>query len=201
MLVQVLRPIITVAPATHSFGTIHTQRRGNATLYLGNPTYADAEWTLSHVPAPPPKHRLFTERNALNETNSPTFSLDKSGGKQRRVSGASAQGGGGRGGRGRCGLRGEERSRKPFAAPAATAAGGVPPPCLVESLFVDDPSVFVFSEEVGLVRGVKLPLASSASCLPEDWNRLEVRDSVGAWHRAADSESRFSRASEEQYQV
>lgn len=39
----------------------------------------------------------------------------------------------------------------------------------------DDPSVFVFGHEAGVAPGVKLPLASSAACLPEDWNRLEVR--------------------------
>ncbi|CAN0155425.1 unnamed protein product, partial [Hapterophycus canaliculatus] len=54
---EVLRPMITVAPATHDFGTIHTEREGNATLFLGNPTFADAEWSLAHIPAPPPKKR------------------------------------------------------------------------------------------------------------------------------------------------
>ena len=58
-------------------------------------------------------------------------------------------------------------------APAAAAAAVEMPS--VTPLFVDDPSVFVFNEEAGVVHGVKLPLSSSASGLPEDWNRLEVR--------------------------
>ncbi|CAN0002931.1 unnamed protein product, partial [Sphacelaria rigidula] len=102
---EVLRPMISISPATHSFGPIHTERKGGATLFLGNPTYVDAEWSLSHIPAPPPK-----------------------------------------------------KSRKD----TADAAPG----------FVDDPTVFFFKETSGTCVGVKLPLSSSAACLPEDWNRL-----------------------------
>lgn len=40
---------------------------------------------------------------------------------------------------------------------------------------VDDPSVFEFGERRGVAAGVKLPLRSSAACLPEDWNRFDVR--------------------------
>lgn len=209
---QVLRPIVVVAPVTHSFGTIHTQRRGNATLYVGNPTYVDAEWTLSHIPVPPPKHRLF-ERNQASKaaassaasaaavatsrrltgqhnceyldgkgtaggrgsppggsagvSSSPPCSRETNG---RRASGVASQGGSD-------GLRGG-RSRKfaPTASPAsAVAAAEAGAPSSVPPFFVDDPSVFVFNEEIGVARGVKLPLSASASCLPEDWNRLEVR--------------------------
>ena len=215
---QVLRPIVVVAPATHSFGTIHTQRRGNATLYVGNPTYVDAEWTLSHIPAPPPKHRLFesnqaskaaaasaasaaavaTGRRLTGQSHSDYLDGRTAGGRGsplggladassnppcsretngRRTSGVASLGGSGdsRGGR--------SKKLSPTAPPAATvaAAAVAAAPAGVEGttsfvtpFFVDDPSVFVFNEEVGVARGVKLPLSSSASCLPEDWNRLEV---------------------------
>ncbi|CAM9127662.1 unnamed protein product, partial [Choristocarpus tenellus] len=42
-----------------------------------------------------------------------------------------------------------------------------------DDVTVDDPSVFVFKEVRGTIRGMGLPLGSSAACLPEDVNRLQ----------------------------
>lgn len=171
--------MITVAPATHTFGTVHTERNGQGTLFLANPTFADAEWSLSHIPEPPSKKR---------QTHSPGLA-GRGAGVGRAPSPAGLPGGvnaapafsgqsGGRGG----GSRRRSRDR---------AGGGVVAQKgeshnnnssrsgkLTNSLTVDDPSVFVFSEKGGVIAGVKLPLKSSAACLPEDWNRLEVRVGV-----------------------
>lgn len=180
---QVLRPMITVAPPTHTFGTIHTERRGHATLFLGNPTFADAEWSLSHVPAPPPKKRA-SHSHAVNTTTAPPKNDAKTGvgvgkGLPNGVSGgANATAApalrtqteklGGRGPP--AGSPSSARGASRGTLREGTAAGRS-----FKSLVVDDPSVFVFGEEIGAIAGVKLPLRSSAACLPEDWNRLEVR--------------------------
>lgn len=132
--------MIAVAPATHDFGTVHTELEGNATLFLGNPTFADAEWSLVHMPAPPPKIRPSYSPPAVTAGAAATTTVTPvaggAGGNKRRV----------------------------------RSAGRSP-----GSLVVDDASVFVFGEKAGVAPGVKLPLKSSAACLPEDWNRLEVR--------------------------
>lgn len=95
-----------LAPPLHDFGPIHTEQSARATLFIGNPTYVDARWTLQHVPGSPSKKRALHKAAKTVE---------------------------------------------------------------------DDPSVFLFGEMAGTMRGAKLPLASSAACLPEDWNRHEVR--------------------------
>lgn len=143
--------MITVAPATHDFGTVHTEREGSATLFLGNPTFADAEWSLAHIPAPPPKNRPSHTHAVVIATAAATTIAPAAeiGGLSAAVSAAGRASGK------------SSRSR---------TAGRSP-----RSLVVDDPSVFVFGEEAGVAPGVKLPLKSSAACLPEDWNRLEVR--------------------------
>ncbi|CAM9567059.1 unnamed protein product [Ectocarpus sp. 4 AP-2014] len=152
---EVLRPMITVAPATHSFGTIHTERRGNATLYLGNPTFADAEWSLVHIPTPPPKKRLIHNNNATKATAAGTTPTSN---PARAASGAYAKG---------------RHPGKPGGTNGSGSHGRTPAAGLFNPLVVDDPSVFVFGEEEGVLTGVKLPLKSSAACLPEDWNRFE----------------------------
>lgn len=154
---KVLRPMITVAPATHSFGTIHTERRGNATLFLGNPTFADAEWSLVHIPAPPPKKRLIHKNNAVKATATATTPTSN---PARAASGAYVKG---------------RHTRKPGRTDGSGGRNRSPAGGLFDPLVVDDPSVFVFGEEEGILTGVKLPLRSSAACLPEDWNRFEVR--------------------------
>lgn len=136
--------MITVAPAMHDFGTIHTERKGNATLFLGNPTFADAEWSLSHVPAPPPKIRRL---HAHAPTAASTLAANSE--VTAATTGAGARGG----------TTGRDKN---------TARAS-------RSVAVDDPSVFVFGEKAGVAPGVKLPLKSAAACLPEDWNRFEVR--------------------------
>lgn len=178
--------MITVAPPTHTFGTIHTERQGHATLFLGNPTFADAEWSLSHVPAPPPKERASHTYTANNTTGAPasTDARTRAGAAKGWPPGASGGGGvsdastaeasgsslGKLGGRRApadpsSSIRGASRGRSREGADAGRR---------FKSLVVDDPSVFVLGEEAGVIAGVKLPLKSSAACLPEDWNRLEV---------------------------
>ncbi|CAM9765369.1 unnamed protein product, partial [Ectocarpus sp. 13 AM-2016] len=152
---EVLRPMITVAPATHSFGTIHTERRGNATLFLGNPTFADAEWSLVHIPTPPSKKRLIHNNNAAKATAAGTTPTSN---PARAASGAYAKG---------------RHTGKPGGTNGRGSHGRGPAAGLFNPLVVDDPSVFVFDEEGGVLTGVKLPLKSSAACLPEDWNRFE----------------------------
>lgn len=154
---KVLRPMITVAPATHSFGTIHTERRGNATLFLGNPTFADAEWSLVHIPAPPPKKRLIHNNNAAKATATATTPASN---PARAASGAHVKG---------------RHTGKPGGTDGSGSRSHSPGGGLFNPLVVDDPSVFEFGEEGGVLTGVKLPLKSSAACLPEDWNRVEVR--------------------------
>lgn len=149
--------MITVAPATHSFGTIHTERRGNATLFLGNPTFADAEWSLVHIPTPTPKKRLIHSNNAAKATATGTTPTSN---PARAASGAYVKG---------------RLSGKPGGTDGSGSRGRSPAAGLFNPLVVDDPSVFVFGEEGGVLTGVKLPLKSSAACLPEDWNRFEVR--------------------------
>ncbi|CAM9318807.1 unnamed protein product [Ectocarpus sp. 12 AP-2014] len=151
---EVLRPMITVAPATHSFGTIHTERSGNATLFLGNPTFADADWSLVHIPIPPPKKRLIHSNNAAKATAAGTTPTNN---PARAASGAYAG----------------RHTGKPGGTDGSGSHGRSPAAGLFNPLVVDDPSVFVFGEEGGVLTGVKLPLKSSAACLPEDWNRLE----------------------------
>ena len=184
---QVLRPMITVAPATHSFGTVHTERSVHATLFLGNPTPVDAEWSLAHVPAPPPKHRVPSsktsgtlttlERSAwqgasdgvITKYSGEQFSKPETGRQIRRTS---------RGGplavqttAGAVEARHDDEVAPDEALPVVvpkTAAAAA-------AVLVDDPSVFDFGERGGVAPGVKLPLESSAACLPQDWNRLDVR--------------------------
>lgn len=177
--------MITVAPPTHTFGTIHTERHGHATLFLGNPTFADAEWSLSHVPAPPPKERA-SQNWAVNTAATPAntdvrigvgagqrWATGVPGGTDAPIAAAAASGAssGKLGGKGSpvnapSSIRGASRGRLR----EGTDAGR-----RLKSLVVDDPSVFVFGEEIGVIAGVKLPLKSSAACLPEDWSRFEVR--------------------------
>lgn len=187
--------MITVAPPTHTFGTIHTERRGRATLFLGNPTFADAEWSLSHVPAPPPKQRA-----------SHTYAANSTGAAASATAGGRTGVGAGKGWPtgvsggapvGAADIAAEiAAAADPSASSGKLGGGGTPAPLPLsvvrgassrgrpregigagrrfKSLVVDDPSVFVFGEEIGAIAGVKLPLKSSAACLPEDWNRLEV---------------------------
>lgn len=185
--------MITVAPPTHTFGTIHTERHGSATLFLGNPTFADAEWSLAHVPAPPPKQRA-SHNYTVNTTTAASSSaasndvrkgvgagkgwLTGASGGSDAVAVAEAAGGACRASLGKPGGRGTPAESSP------SVRGALPRERLREGttdsgrglkyLVVDDPSVFVFGEEVGVIAGVKLPLKSAAACLPEDWNRLEV---------------------------
>lgn len=173
--------MITVAPPTHTFGTIHTERHGNATLFLANPTFADAEWSLSHIPAPPPKVRASHTYTASTpgapaSTDVRTRLGSSKGGPPGASGDASTAAASGS-------SLGKLRGRKTPADSSSSVrvvsrgksgeegdAGR-----RFKSLVVDDPSVFVFGEEAGVITGVKLPLKSSAACLPEDWNRLEVR--------------------------
>lgn len=162
--------MITVAPATHTFGTIHTERNGQGTLFLANPTFADAEWLLSHIPEPPPKKR---------QTHSPGLAAGGAGVGRAPPAGLS-------GGEnvaahsGRSGGGGSRQKSREGASGGIVAGGSHRKGRLAFSLAVDDPSVFVFGEMGGVIAGVKLPLKSSAACLPEDWNRLEVRVSSDA---------------------
>lgn len=225
--------MISISPATYSFGPIHTEREASATLFLGNPTYVDAEWSLSHIPAPPPKYRRSFSRAATSTAagrssrgcsqqddrssipcgsgNGSTEAIDinihlgsgyangsdvgvtaSSGSFSRgdpanvgidhgaalvasplangevrgegrgqagssNTRGSNTSGGGGR-------LPQQRKTRKPRQGTADAAPG-----------YVDDPTVFFFKETSGTSVGVKLPLSSSAACLPEDWNRLEVK--------------------------
>lgn len=157
--------MITVAPATHTFGKIHTERNGQGTLFLANPTFADAEWSLSHIPEPPPKKRQTyipgLAGTGVGVGRAPPAGM--SGGVKLAAS-SGPPGVEGSPGKLRKGTRGG------IVAGVNRSAGKT-----ADSLTVDDPSVFVFSETGGVVTGVKLPLKSSAACLPEDWNRLEVR--------------------------
>lgn len=174
--------MITVAPPTHTFGTIHTERNGQATLFLANPTFADAEWSLSHIPEPPPKKRqthspgMAGKGAGVGKTPPAGLSggvdVATSSGPLGKLSGRgvalpSSAGGGSQG-----------RSRGGAGGGTAVAGGTRSRGRVVNSLAVDDPSVFVFCEKGGVIAGVKLPLKSSAACLPEDWNRLEVCTNV-----------------------
>eukprot|EP00903_Cladosiphon_okamuranus_P011029 g10416.t1 len=189
---EVLRPMITVAPPTHTFGTIHTERHGLATLFLGNPTFADAEWSLTHVPVPPPKQRASHNynRNATTVASSSAAASDVrkgvgagkgwptgTSGRLGAVAGAEAARGALRASPGKPGGRGTPAESSPSirGAPRGRLREGTPSDLGkgFKSLVVDDPSVFVFGENFGVIAGVKLPLKSSAACLPEDWNRLE----------------------------
>lgn len=159
--------MIAVAPATHSFGMIHTELTGNATLFLGNPTYADAEWTLSHVPALPPKNGRLIPSDG-NPRNG-----DSRGAMGRRNRTAGGGGGGTNESRGSSGgyaggVKASSRGKR------GASRGRTREASAADAVVVDDPSVFEFSEVCGVAPGVKLPLASSAACLPEDWNRSEV---------------------------
>lgn len=227
--------MISISPATHSFGPIHTERKGGATLFLGNPTYVDAEWSLSHIPAPPPKYRRSlsgaatstaacrssrgcsqqdgksstpcgsgsdlieavdtNKRLGSGSDNRSDVEIIASNGSLSRadwanggidhdaplVASSLANGevrGEGRGHAGSSHIRGSsisgcgrkfpqqhQRKTRKSRKDTADAAPG----------FVDDPTVFFFKETSGTCVGVKLPLSSSAACLPEDWNRLEVK--------------------------
>lgn len=57
-----------------------------------------------------------------------------------------------------------------------------------EAVVVDDATVFRFNEVSGVAPGVKLPLSSSAACLPEDWNRFEVRNAGTGAHSCVSRE-------------
>lgn len=175
--------MITVAPATHSFGTVHTERGVNATLFLGNPTFADAEWSLTHVPIPLSKQRL---------TQKPSNYTHQQGEKvvNRRKRGVNRKGHTDRQGEGRMGVShdvafsksGEREDWRGGVAKEEAEVGAVvigDCAAVTQSMAIfamDDPSVFEFGEHRGVAAGVKLPLRSSAACLPEDWNRLDVRD-------------------------
>lgn len=170
--------MISVAPATHSFGTVHTEESGGATLNLGNPTYADAEWSLSHIPAPPPKKRASDTNIRVKDRVPPAKHLAFVSSRAKvlrhnEILGAHSEG------------QNHERYASSawvppikIVEPRVNAVQGrikgTTAATVVARAVVDDPSVFVFGEDVGVAPGVKLPLASSAACLPEDWNRHEV---------------------------
>lgn len=173
--------MISIAPATHSFGPINTEHEGNATLFIGNPTFADAEWSLWHVPAPPPKHRFSS-----NTSNG--HSVKGSNGAPPPVGDREGEGGIGSPNNG--GVKLPPPRRAGSCAKMAGAGAGSSVGAAV-SVYVDDPSVFRFTESRGVVTGVKLPLPSAAACLPEDWNRLEVR-AKKAQHQQACFQYEFS---------
>lgn len=154
---KVLRPMISIAPATHSFVTINTEHVGNATLFIGNPTYVDAEWSLSHVPAPPPKYRIASSSSNGHSVKDSDGALPL--GDRGEGVGSPSKGG--------VKLLPRQQRAGGGAKTVGAGAGAAP-------VYVDDPSVFRFNKSCGVVTGVKLPLSSAAACLPEDWNRLEV---------------------------
>eukprot|EP00752_Nemacystus_decipiens_P011479 g10191.t1 len=179
---EVLRPMITVAPPNHTFGTIHTERDGHATLFLGNPTFADAEWSLSHVPAPPPKKRVSHTYTANNKSTGASASADVVTGTMAGKGGTDASTAAGSGSSlGKLGGRRTpaDSSSSVRGASRGRSRNGAEGGGRLKTLVVDDPSVFVFGEEAGVIAGVKLPLKSSAACLPEDWNRLELKAPSG----------------------
>lgn len=191
--------MIIVAPATHSFGTVHTERGVNATLFLGNPTFADAEWSLVHVPIPRSKQRL--SQNPYNHThqqvekvvNCRKRDVNRKGHTDRQEKGTtgvshdvvafskSGERGGWRGG--------VAREKAEVGAVVIGDYAAATPSMTIFA--VDDPSVFEFGEHRGVAAGVKLPLRLSAACLPEDWNRFDVSGQTFILQRKEEIKSLF----------
>ncbi len=55
---DVLRPMVVAAPPAYDFGTLNVERAAVLELAVGNPTGVDADWSLAHVPAAPPRPRI-----------------------------------------------------------------------------------------------------------------------------------------------
>lgn len=156
--------MISVAPATHSFSFIHIESVGWATFYLGNPTFVDAIWSLSHIVALPQKERPSLTLD-LQAPYTPAVGRD--GECVFPLMGKVVHDIGREGNTVCCQSLAHEKGRF-----TRSSVSKCDTSCLKD--YVDDPSVFIFEETSGAIPGVKLPLSSAGVCLPEDQNRLEV---------------------------
>ena len=84
---EVNYPLLAVSPAEHHFGAVHTDDSQKIKIYLSNPTYVDAMWTLVHVPSLlSPKKRGFSDEPEVFDFDTisgmlkgPTLPLDTAG--------------------------------------------------------------------------------------------------------------------------